>query len=1606
MNLTSLKKSMLSLFLAVTLIFQAIPPIMIAEAASLEYFGDGSDGALYIAAGQTVVLPVPVPYQSVVEMNYTTVTIEAGGVLKCAAPNAGLILRVQGACTVRGTIDQSAKAPLTNPNNTFAYPPELRCGNGGNGGSGGIKNSTGKGGTGQLGRPYGGGYSGGGIGGSGRDAVAASGNGGSVDTLTVAVPISDLFKGSPSPIGQTRSSPGIWGGGSAGASNKTPGGGAGGTGPGANGGDYTSVDGYAGGGGAGNIGGGVVVIYADSIALANTTSPAIVCNGGNGGNGGIGWVNFGPDSGLNAYGGGGAGGGGAGGGSVYIMYKSTISQTSTVEVKGGKGGVNGLGYPRTDAPDWNGYPGTDGTDGTITITRFPDITPPVISSVTVPTSWGQTNLVTINATDDITGVKEYAVAATNVRPTSGWQTSSTFSFSDNGTFFAFARDSIGNVSGSKAFTVSRVDTINPVITDVAVTPTGWTGSSTKTITVTATDGQSGVDQYGITTNIIAPTSWQSSNTFATSNGTYYVWAKDKVGRVSAYKQVTVSQIDTTKPVVNSVNVPDEWATDSTVTVHATDSGSGVVEYAVTSSATAPTGGWQSSSSFTITSNGSYYAWVRDTVGNVSTVFSFTISKVDAHKPTVDNVDVPDLWAADSTVTVHATDSGSGVTGYAVTSSATAPTGGWQSSGSFTITSNGSYYAWAKDAVGEVSTGFAFTVDKVDADKPTVDSVDVSDEWVIDNTVTVHATDSGSGVVEYTVTSSDIAPTGGWQPSSSFTITSNGSYYAWARDGVGNVSTGFAFTIDKIDTDKPTIDRVDVPRNWATDATVTLHATDGGSGIAEYAVTSSATAPADGWQSSNSFTVTSNGTYFAWAKDAVGNMSIGFAFTVNKVDTDKPTVGSVEVPDSWAIDSTVTVHAIDSGSGVVEYAVISSNTVPTGGWQSSSNFTITSNGTYYAWAKDKAGNVSTGFAFTVSKVDNEKPAVDIVDVPDSWAIDSTVTLHATDSGSGVVEYAVTSSDTAPVDGWQSSGSFTITSNGSYYAWAKDAVGNVSIGFAFTVSKVDSEKPAVDIVDVPDSWAIDSTVTVQAKDSGSGVVGYAITIDKVPPNDGWQPKGEFALTSNGVYYAWAKNATGTVSEPFSFKVSSVDKLAPIVQNIVIKEQRTLYRQTTPLGLSGVTSEIPDQWAKTVSITIEAIDTAATQQSGCSGMRDYALTQSESTPSAGWQSSNQFTLAENGVYYAWARDMAGNVSCAMFQNNKIKDTPPNFGDGGNTGSGAVIIPDKWMPTADVTLLASSDSLGDEKFAVTTAPIEPDNDEWQDNPNFMLDAQGIYYAWMKDRADHIIGPTSFELVLIDNLQPYVADIAIEGTAINLMAEDAPANSFSGQSGVAGYALLKKAADIPEKFALRTRSTPELEWQEESNFQLIEQGDYLAFSIDAAGNISEPIPFTYTPPSYTQDDDWNDLAEDFCSGKIKDGSVYTVKITGELQIPVWVLRIIAGNDFTLRILYGERYIWAIHCSTISLDSIPDDRISYYLTIVEEPGGQHSYPLPYYDPKTLIFDVAYKNQSPFPFRAELSVRIHYSFADLYLYYDWKGAELVGGVIGQDKVPDYLKKGFQ
>lgn len=178
--------------------------------------------------------------------------------------------------------------------------------------------------------------------------------------------------------------------------------------------------------------------------------------------------------------------------------------------------------------------------------------------------------------------------------------------------------------------------------------------------------------------------------------------------------------DVTAPVVTAFTISTPNVVDGTViaigTFTATDA-VGVTGYKLTESLTPPLAGdagW-SSTAQTSYDLGSYrsttlYPWAKDAAGNVSAVYGtpIAVSASASGTPVVTNVAVADASLIDShvfSVTITATDD-VGVTGYAVTTSATPP-GAAQQAGAVFSFDTGAFgdfnlYGWAFDAGGNVS----------------------------------------------------------------------------------------------------------------------------------------------------------------------------------------------------------------------------------------------------------------------------------------------------------------------------------------------------------------------------------------------------------------------------------------------------------------------------------------------------------------------------------------------------------------------------------------------------------------------------------------------------------------------------------------------------------------------------------------------------------------------------------------------------------------------------------------------------------------------------------------------------------------------------------------
>jgi hypothetical protein len=336
------------------------------------------------------------------------------------------------------------------------------------------------------------------------------------------------------------------------------------------------------------------------------------------------------------------------------------------------------------------------------------------------------------------------------------------------------------------------------------------------------------------------------------------------------------------------------------------------------------------------------------------------------------------------------------------------------------------------------------------------------------------------------------------------------YRVRAVDKGGNISDSDVFTI-KIDTTAPVVTD-NAPMGWSKSAvTVTLAATDiGGSDSAAVEYNLDGT----GWTSGTSVNVaapsnhSNDGVHTVdyRATDAAGNTGTGSG-TV-RIDTTNPTVTD-NADTAWhGSDVTVTLSALDAGSGIgkVQYRKATDST-----WTDGSSFIVAAASdhsndgvnVYRYRAIDSLGNVSDTGSCSV-KIDTTKPVV-TDNAPTAWKKTAvTVTLNATDlGGSGVA--SVQYRKVGDTD-WTTGSSIVVDAavdhsndgTNSYEYRALDNVGNVSSTGTCAV-KIDTTKPtATD--DAPAGWSdSDVTVTITGNDgigSGIGKIQYRLSSPSDP------------------------------------------------------------------------------------------------------------------------------------------------------------------------------------------------------------------------------------------------------------------------------------------------------------------------------------------------------------------------------------------------------------------------------------------------------------------------------------------------------------------------------
>lgn len=588
------------------------------------------------------------------------------------------------------------------------------------------------------------------------------------------------------------------------------------------------------------------------------------------------------------------------------------------------------------------------TSKTITVTGI-DETNPTLSLSQSSTAWTKDN-VTINFTADDTNF-DYVL-----KPDKSKSTSKTGSYvvSSNGTYSFTAYDKAGRKT-SKSITISNIDKTAPTISKVEKVNLSTTGYD---IYVTCSDNV-GVTEVRVPTWTLASKQADIKWLVASkeSDGRYHarinfsdwgskegyyashVYAYDAAGNNVGYPTVDYL-LDKSNPTL-SVSANTTSPTKKVVLSYsADDSNFKEVELPNGSKSSYKTGTYE------VTSNGTYTFKVTDLAGK-SVSKSITVSNIDLTPPSLTlGVNTTSFTTGDVVINFTAND--------ANFSKVELPNGQFSTNktGSYTVTSNGTYSFKAYDSVGNVTTK-SITISNIDKTAPTL-NVSLSSSALTNENLTINfsADDANFDYVLKPDNSKSTTKTG------SFGISSNGVYVFKAYDKAGNSVTK-TLTVSNIDKTNPSLSLTVNTTNPSKDVVISYVGDD--EHFKSIALPNGSTTTSK----TGNYTVSSNGTFTFKASDSVGNETTK-TITISNIDRTSP-----------SLELTQNRTDLTNGDVVINYSADDSNfksvTLPNGTVSNSKKgtFTAGSNGTFTFVAEDLAGN-KTSKSITISNIDKTLP----------------------------------------------------------------------------------------------------------------------------------------------------------------------------------------------------------------------------------------------------------------------------------------------------------------------------------------------------------------------------------------------------------------------------------------------------------------------------------------------------------------------------------------------------------------------------------------------------------------------------------------------------------
>ncbi|WP_281509143.1 Ig-like domain repeat protein [Thomasclavelia cocleata] len=319
-----------------------------------------------------------------------------------------------------------------------------------------------------------------------------------------------------------------------------------------------------------------------------------------------------------------------------------------------------------------------------------------------------------------------------------------------------------------------------------------------------------------------------------------------------------------------------------------------------------------------------------------------------------------------------------------------------------------------------------------------------------------------------------------------------------------------------------------------------------------------------------------------------------------------------------------------------------------------SFTITENGTYiYKIINKKSGVMSISEELVIDKIDNEIPQFD-KDNPFTFSEDrNTITINASDDGCGIGHYELTYIDD---NGENKSiisdvNVFNDVPRKEFKIKVVDHLNNESELI------IDNERPIISEINLNylesvtnsenKEYGKSAKVAVNASDKQGDKLVYAwYEEDNIvdDPNDlTFVEDNIFEFESNGLYYFFAKDTNGNISEAKELNINNIDKVVPEINGIEIINN---YKENEKYSNATVG----------FTIKVKASDAGV-------GDMSFAIYKEGETPIytniKGEESEFGKIVTENGIYHIAVIDALGNATTKDVEINYIDDHKPTVKD-----------------------------------------------------------------------------------------------------------------------------------------------------------------------------------------------------------------------------------------------------------------------------------------------------------------------------------------------------------